>query len=179
MKQLLKILLFSLIFISCSSLKPKKIDSKSNYFPSKNNKNVVVIVNKKVDPQRLKTLLIVPNSDYYLELGKNLNFFNQVMTFSQLEDEIIKAGLAEDVGTISNKLGLSIASKKLKPFVILHTTQKHKPKLGLYRSIILYDPQKGENIFENEIKINLMWGRSDKRTIYPLYNSLLDYLRNQ
>ena len=51
---------------------------------------------------------------------------------------------------------------------------------GWFAGLTLYDPKNAEMIFENEIKLNLMWdGWTDQGTMYPLFNSLLDYLREQ
>ena len=45
---------------------------------------------------------------------------------------------------------------------------------------IYNDPSKADFIYQNEIYVNLMWdGWTDQGTMYPLYNSLIDYLNKQ
>lgn len=49
-----------------------------------------------------------------------------------------------------------------------------------YTGLKLYDHQNKKIPFKNEVKLNLMWdGWTDQGTMFPLYNSLLDYLRKQ
>lgn len=180
MKKIIQIGVFLLI-ISCGTVqKPAKLNQQTNYFPAKENKVVNVLHSINVDADTLKTLLVVPNSEYFVEMGKNMNFFDEVLSYEEFQNAIIKAGLADEVGGIYDNIGLNRASKKFKPFVILETTRKQKTEGGWYAGFKLYDPKKAEVIFQNEIKLNLMWdGWTDQGTMFPLYNNLLDYLRKQ
>ena len=113
-------------------------------------------------------------------MGKNLDYFNEVLTYDQFQNEIVKNDLSEKILSLSDKVGLNRAYKYYKPFVILDLTKIQKPNDGWYAGLKLYDPSKADIIFQNEIKLNLMWdGWTDQGTMFPLYNSLLDYLRKQ
>lgn len=154
------------------------LDPETGHFPARN-KTVTVMKNIKVNVDTLKTLIIVPNTPYWIEMTKNMKFFNQVMTFSEFESDIIKKGLADKIPTVSDRIGLNRAYKYYRPFVILNLTKVQKDN-GWFAGLKLYDPGKVDVIFQNEIWLNLMAdGWSDQGTMYPLFNSLLDYLKEQ
>jgi hypothetical protein len=137
-------------FTSCGTFnKTSKTNEKTGYFPAKKNKTVTIIKEEKISKDILKKLIIVPNDAYTLEMVKNLNFFD-------------------------NHYG---------PFVILHFTKERKDSnnnTSLYTGLSIYDPSKADFIYQNEIYVNLMWdGWSDQGTMYPIYNSLIDYLNKQ
>ena len=171
-----------MLLTSCGTFeKVTTLNLNTNYFPAKVKKQELVKVLKKVsiNADTLKTLLVVPTSDYWLQMGQNLNFFNEVLTDDQFESAIVKAGLSEKVFTVYDKMGLHRAYNIYKPFVILSQTKENK-KGRWYAGLTLYDPKSAETIFENEIYVDLIWeGWTDQVTTYPLLNSLLDYLREQ
>lgn len=167
---------------SCGTFeKATTLNPTTGHFPARQ-RAVNVIKKDPVHADTLKTLLIVPNSksDYWLQMGKNLNYFNEVMTWSDFEKDIIAKGLTEKIPSVSDRIGLNRAYKYYKPFVILNLTKVQKPGSGWYAGLTLYDPSKAEFIFKNEIYLNLMWdGWTDQGTMFPLFNSLLDFLKEQ
>jgi len=171
-----------ILLTSCGTFeKAAMMNPSTNYFPSKDNKQKSVIVLKKipVDADTLKTLLVVPTTDYWLQMGQNLKYFEKVLTYDQFQSAIVKEELSEKIPNVSDKVGLNRAYNVYKPFVILNLTKVKKGN-GWFAGLTLYDPNRAETIFENEIWLNLMWdGWTDQGTMFPLFNSLLDYLREQ
>ena len=163
-----------LLLISCKSipLEPK-LDPKTSYLYA-DHRDVEVIKEISVPADSLKHLLIVPNKAN-LEVGKTLNFFNDVMTTDQFEDAIIKSGFADDVETFRNRKGQHKAAVLYRPFVLL----EHFYENSNYEGLRLFDPIGERIIFENEISTQIFGGYPDIRRLFPLYNSLLDYLRKQ
>lgn len=164
-----------LLLISCKSvpLEPK-LDPKTNYLYT-DIRDVKIITGISVVNDSLKHLLIVPNQAD-LEVGKTLNFFNEVMTRDQFEDAIIKSGFADDVETFRNRKGQHKAAILFRPFVLLEHVYD---RVG-YTGMRLYEPIGERIIFENEMSNGFFrLDYPDIRSIFPLYNSLLDYLRNQ
>ncbi len=156
-------------------------NSESNYFPAKKKKQESVIVLKEipVNADTLKTLLVVGSTDYWHDMGENLNYFDEVFTYEQFQTAIVREGLSEKIPSLSDRVSLNRAYNLYKPFVILNLT-KVKKEGGWYAGLTIYDPKRAETVFENEIWLNLMWdGWTDQGTMYPLFNSLLDYLRKQ
>lgn len=167
--------------VSCGTFeKATTINTQTNYFPAKRNKNPTILIDKPTNPDTLKMMLVVPSTDYWLAMGKNLNYFDKVLTYDQFESEIVKKGLSDQIPSLSDKVGLNRAYKINQPFVILNLTKVNKPGDGWFAGLTLYDPKSAEIIFQNEIWLNLMWdGWTDQGTMFPLFNSLLDYLRKQ
>ncbi|MCX6256400.1 MAG: hypothetical protein NTW49_00630 [Bacteroidia bacterium] len=174
------IVFYAILFNSCGTyMRSTTLDPITNYFPADRNETATVITNIPVNADTLKNLLVVSKEYFWLEMGKNMNFFKEVITLSELENQIIKNNLQDKVITISDKLGLKRAYEYYKPFVYLTFTNLER-RDGFFAGIILYNPNKAEIIFKNEILINKnsnTW--SDQSTLYPLFNSLLDYLREQ
>lgn len=166
---------------SCGSFdKATSLSPETNYFPAKPKKQATVLKAETNSADSLNVLLVVPNSDYMLQMGKNLNYFAEVMTYEQFQTAIVKEGLASQIPSLSDRVGLSRAYALYRPFVILNTTKVRKPGDGWFAGLVLYHPKEAETIFQNEIWLNLMWdGWTDQGTMYPLFNSLLDYLRAQ
>ena len=182
--KLLTILICISTSISCGTFnKTSKIDSKTGYFPAKKNKAVTVIKEEKISKGILKKLIIVPNDEYTLEMVKNLNFFDKIMTFEEFQKDIISKNLEDKIPSVSDRIGLKNAYNHYGSFVILHFTKERKEtnnNTSLYTGISIYDPSKADFIYQNEIYVNLMWdGWTDQGTMYPLYNSLIDYLNKQ
>ncbi|MEI6091275.1 MAG: hypothetical protein WCR42_12545 [bacterium] len=165
---------------SCGSLgKVTTLNPNTGRFPAK--KKTINIINKtSVNADTLKTLIIVPDTPYWIGMVQNMKFFNEVMTMDELEKDIIKKGLTEQIPTLSNYNGLKKAYKYYKPFVIIMLTEEKKSNGSWYVGFELFDPSRVDKIFQNEIHINQIWSDwTDRGTMYPLFNSLLDYLTEQ
>ena len=97
--------------------------------------------------------------------------------------DIISKNLEDKIPSVSDRIGLKNAYNHYGSFVILHFTKERKEtnnNTSLYTGISIYDPSKADFIYQNEIYVNLMWdGWTDQGTMYPLYNSLIDYLNKQ
>lgn len=169
-----------LMMSSCGTFsKAQTLDTETGYFPAKKNKRVTVLKEVKVNPDTLKTLLIVAKSEYNLAMGRNLNYFNEVRDIYDLEIQIMKVNMLDKTHTYIGPEGLKKAAEIYKPFVILETTKTKKGDRW-FAGLVLYDALSAETIFENEIRLNLMWdGWTDQGTMFPLYNSLLNYLNKQ
>ncbi|WP_163717723.1 hypothetical protein [Mangrovibacterium lignilyticum] len=182
MKKYMYIVSVALLLGSCGLLirsKPQTLDPKTGYFGSSLYGRVTVITDISVDATILKSLLVVPNDEYYAEMGKNLNYFEEVMTYHQLEEKMLELGDTLDLRfQMPDKLKLNRAAKLYKPFVILE-------KRSLYRDahyvwvtgLSVYDPLRGEIIFENRIPSGDL--AYIKGFYFPLFNSFLEYLRKQ
>ena len=173
--------LLILVISSCGTFeKATTLNPETNYFPAKEKKKCTVLKEISVNADTLKILLVVPTSNYWLEMGKNLDYFESVLTYDQFQSEIVKKGLSDQIPSLAEKVGLNRAYNLYKPFVILNITKVKKTGNSWYAGLTLYDPNRADIIFQNEIWLNLMWdGWTDQGTMFPLFNSLLDYLRKQ
>lgn len=168
-------------FYSCQTTnKPTGLTPNSNRFPTNSNKQVTVLKRLNVSSDTLKTLLIVPNSGSWIEIGRNMNYFKEVMTIVDLQKNIIAKGLSDKIPSISDRIGLHNAYINYKPFVILSVSSEDLGSQGFRTRLNLYDPMRSDIIFKNEVRLNLMWeGYTNQKVLYPLLNSLVDYLSEQ
>ena len=157
------------------------LNPSTRYFPAKKNKQTIVLKEIEVDKDALKSfLLVVPTSDYWLQMGTNLNYFDTVMTFEQFQTTIVQEGLTKNIPSVSDMVGLNRAYNYYRPFLLLNLNTEQKETGGWFTGLTLYHPERAEVIYQNEIKLNLMWdGWTDQGTMFPLFNSLLDYLRRE
>jgi hypothetical protein len=174
-------LCIALIYGCGSFEKATTLNPSTNYFPAKKIKQPTTLKEIEVSRDSLRTfLLVVPSTDYFLQMGKNLNYFDTVMTYDQLQTAIVKEGLSDKVPSLSDKVGLKRAYDHYRKFVLLEPTKVQKPGDGWFAGLALYEPQRAEVIFQNEIWLNLMLdGWTDQGTMFPLFNSMLDYLREE
>ena len=179
-KQIVLVLIVLIAITSCGTLeKVTTLDPQTGRFPAKN-RTVKVIKSIDVNADTLKTLIIVPNTEYCIGMVKNMNYFNDVMTFVELQQDIIAKGLADEVSSVSDRVGLNNAYRHYRPFVVLKLTTEKKAGNVWYIGLRLYDPRRADYIFENEIMLDqYMGGLTDQKIFYPLFNSLLDYLYEQ
>lgn len=176
MKKVLIIGITIFSFISCRSVQlGTNLDPKTDHFNAPK-KEVKVTTYISLDSNDLKPLLVV-QYDRDLEIANNLNFFDEVITHDQFEDAIIKAGFADEIKSIRDKKGLHKAATLFRPFVLLEHFYGENSSIEGFQ---LYDPKTEKIIFENEMNIGVLsMPEGDQRRYFPLYNSLLDYLRKQ
>lgn len=178
--EILSIVTF-LICISYSQLTAQTMNTNPSFrFPTKGRKDVTVLKRLDVNADSLKTLLVVPNNSAWIEIGKKLNYFQDVMTVSELQSSIIAKGLTDKIPSISDKIGLYNACVYYRHSVMLILSSEDLKTQGFRTRLSLYDPIQSEAIFKDEVRLNLMWeGYSDQKVLNPLLNSLMDYLHEQ
>ncbi|MBA3674993.1 MAG: hypothetical protein H0W75_08595 [Chitinophagaceae bacterium] len=102
------------------------------------------------------------------------------MTIADLERDIIAKGLSDKIPNISGRIGMHNAYINYKPFVILSLSSKDLVTKGYRVRLNLYDPMRSDLIFQNEVRVNIAWeGYTDQKVLFPLLNSLVDYLNEQ
>lgn len=174
--------IFITFFFTCfytHNLSAQSTDT-SKLFPTQGRKQVSILKKVKVNADTLKMLLVVPNSNMWVIWGKKMNYFNEVMTIADFQKNIIAKGLTNKIPSISDRIGLYNAYINYRPFVILGESSKDLGTKGYRVRLSLYNPMRSDFIFQNEVRLNLMWeGYTDLRVLYPLFNSLADYLNEQ
>jgi len=169
-------------FSSCASTIQVAVplNPQTNLFPANPRKLVNVTIDLPMNADTLRKMLVVQNSEYLLAMGQYMNFFERVLTVNDFEAELIRAGLAGEVSSLSSMLGAKRAYTLYQPFVILTLLSERRQGEGWFAKLRLYDPKTARVVFQNEIWLNLFWdGWSDRGTMFPLFNSLLEYLRRQ
>jgi hypothetical protein len=163
------------VLCGCSSLKVAKVDPKSGYFPSKT--KATIVVNKPLDLDQRNSLILEANSEFQENQIKNINYFKEVITFEDLEAIIVKNDLGTKVPSIKDRIGINNAAKHYKPFLWFRFDTRGSGN-DEYAQFILTDPLTLEDYFITETHLDrICSGVNDQSNWYPMYNSLIDYIK--
>lgn len=179
--KLTKIIILNFIFlgaVSCFSInKVTTIDNETGYFPARKSRKATITKSIKANPDTLKNLVVVKNSEYIKGMATNMNYFKKVIDFDELREIFITEGYEVkgplNLGSLDNYFEYI----DNRPLTVLYMDRR-KEGNKYYAELKLYEPRNGEDIFVSEIFLNTMLdGWTDKGTTYPLFNSLIDYLK--
>jgi hypothetical protein len=164
-----------LLVAGCSSFKVVELDPSTGYFPVSSKAQIVS--EKPLDLDTRKNLLLVPKSDFVKGMIKNIAYFDELVTFDELEKQIIAANLTSKIPAITDRIGLSNAAKNYKSFMWLHFDTRGEGR-SKYSQIVLTDPLTMEDYLIAETYLDFRWsGVNDQNNWYPMLNSLVDYIK--
>ena len=163
------------LLTGCSNLKVTNLDPESGRFKTENKSTVLKSIKTNLDLK--KSLLLAPEHPFITGQIKNINYFDKVITYSELETQIIKNNLTEKVPSIHNKIGIYNAYNSYKPFLWLRI-EIREDQIERYAQFILTDPKTQEDLFIVEQHLDYIWaGVNDQNTWYPMFNALIDYIQ--
>lgn len=170
------LILASAILVSaCSSLQVVEVSPDTGYFPG--TKKAAVTKSVDIDLDSLKGLVLVPDGDFTSNMVKNIGYFDEVITFEDLETLIIKNELTDQVSSVDDRIGLNKAAKAYKHFLWIRWDSRTDGSKE-YKQLILTDPITLEEIFISETFLDFVWtGVNDRANWYPMMNSLVDYIK--
>ncbi|EKB56907.1 hypothetical protein [Bergeyella zoohelcum] len=174
MKKLILPIMISTAFAlqSCTVMKVSE-KQEDGYFQS--TKKAVVLVNKPFDLDEHKQLLVVPNSTFMKGMAEKIGYFDRVITFEELESEIIKDGKQDDIGSMSGKIGINNIYRKYKKFLYLRFDDNKEKSKRIQLKLI--NPENFDEIFVGDTLFDEIWtGVNDQNTFNPLFNSLISYI---
>ncbi len=174
MKKIL-LMFFALALSACSSLKIVEIDPNTGYFPTKN--KATIVTKKSFDLDERKSLILVSNSEFEQKQMENIGYFDEVITFEDLESLIVKNNLGDKIPSVKDRIGINNAAKHYKPFMWFRFDTRGTGNQQ-YAQFILTDPLTLEDYFVTETHLDKMWvGVNDQYNWYPMFNSLIDYIK--
>jgi hypothetical protein len=173
MKNLL--LAAALVFLAaCTSMQVTDIDQKTGYFPSQT--KAAVLVNKPMDIDARKSLLLVIDDEFVKGQIANIKYFDELMTRTELESRIVQANLSDKVPSVQDRIGINNAAKNYKDFLWFHFEHKGGRNDGKVQ-FILTDPLTMEDYLVVETELDFVWkGVNDQNNWYPMFNALIDYI---
>lgn len=165
-----------LLCTACTNMQVADIDAKTGYLKSQ--KSAKTITSAQVDLDKKKSLLLVPDEEFVKEQISKIGYFDKVITFDELEKEIIKNELQEKVPDVRNKIGINNAYKYYAPFIWFRVDTRGKAP-SEYAQFILTDPKTLDDLLVAEIHMDYLWaGVNDQNTWYPLFNEVIKYIEN-
>lgn len=167
-------ILFFIFLPSCLTLYKVSPLGKDGYFASPISGKT--ISSKRVELDTIKSLLIVGDK-FILDMIKNINYFDSVITLEDFEKQIILSNKQEEVGPLSGKIGLNNAYRKYKKFLYIAFKVSEINKNMLQLKLI--NPNTLDELIVAESYLHYRGGgmTSDQHTFNPLFNELIKYIR--
>ena len=175
MKQL--IFLTLILFLSaCSSMKVSELDPDGR-LPT--NEVATTVKSQDINLDQHKTLLLVPDDEFIIGQLNKIGYFDELMTLEDLETKIIRQGLQDKVGSVTDRIGINKAYTHYKPFLWLRFDSRGKGN-DYHGQFILTNPDDLEDYFITETHFDYVWsGVNDQNNWYPMFNALIDYIEKQ
>ncbi|WP_300978490.1 hypothetical protein [Flavobacterium sp.] len=131
---------------------------------------------KEFDLDKNKQLLVVPNSAFMKGMTEKIGYFDRIITFDDLEKEIIRDHKQDEVGALSGKIGINNAYRKYKKFLYLKFDDN--PNKNNRIQLKLVNPENFDDIFIADTGYDPVWsGVNDQNTFNPLFNALIVYIK--
>jgi hypothetical protein len=168
------ILLITLALNSCGSVMKVTDRNEKGFFYASKESETIKSVDFDLDSN--KELLVVPNSVYMKGMAEKLNYFGRVITFDDLEKEIIKDNKQDEVGPLTGKIGINNAYRKYKKFLYLRFDDNKEKSSRIQLKLI--NPENFDEIFVADTYYDTVWvGAFDGNTFNPLFNELIKYIK--
>ncbi len=168
------LVLTTLSIHSCTVMKVSD-KQQDGYFES--SKKAVILVNKPFDLDNNKGLLVVPNNTFMKGMAEKIGYFDRVITFDDLEKEIIKDNKQDEVGTLTGKIGINNAYRKYKKFLYLKFDDNKEKSKRIQLKLV--NPEDFDEIFVGDTLYDEFWvGVNDQNTFNPLFNALITYIKS-
>jgi hypothetical protein len=171
--KLLSLFFIILILTNCGTVLKVSDLNEKGYFYSSNQAGLIKSVNFDLDSN--KQLLVVPNGAFMKGMAGKLIYFDRIITFDDLEKEIIKNNKQDEVGILSGKIGINNAYRKYKKFLYLKFEENQEVSNRLQLKLI--NPENFDEIFIGEIQYSTSVGVYDGNTFNPLFNELIRYIK--
>lgn len=140
-------------------------------------KEADIIVNKSFDLDSNKALIVVPNNVFTKGMIEKIGYFDKVITFDELEKEIIKDNKQDEVESLNGKIGINNAYRKYKKFLYLHFDSNKEKSRRIQLKLI--NPENFDELFVGDTLYDDFWvGVNDQNTFNPLFNALIKYIKS-
>lgn len=161
--------------VGCTTLKVVEPDPQTGLFPA--SKSATVTKNVAIDIDSKRSLILVPNGDFTINMVKNIGYFDEVIDFVALEKIIIREKLTDVVPSVDDRIGLNKAATAYRPFLWLRWDSRQDGSKR-YSQLVLTDPITLEDYFLAETLLDHVWaGVNDQNNFYPMFNAFVNYLK--
>lgn len=173
-KLILPFLLFTVFCIQSCTVMKVSDKNQDGFFQS--SKKADILVNQAFDLDNNNQLLIVPNNTFMIGMAEKIGYFDRVITFDDLEKEIIKDNKQDEVGPLTGKIGINNAYRKYKKFLFLKFDDNKNKSKRLQLKLV--NPENFDEIFVGDTLYDDFWvGVNDQNTFNPLFNALITYIK--
>ena len=135
------------------------------------------LVSEKVNMQEFKPLALVTASAFALQQVRNLGYFGEVIDLPELQRRVVAKNLQDKIPSLSDRIGINNTARFYGPFLWIHYDAEKRDGKS-YAKLVATDPSTLRDVFVAEQELDFMWkGVNDQSTWYPLFNSLIDWLK--
>jgi len=134
-----------------------------------------------VDQSR-KLLLVRTNlgtltnyEEYFETSFENMGFFDTVMRTEEFERDLVRRGLAEEVGSVTGFAGLSKASRALGQFMVVDIQLTADVGYQVAMTMTVYDPATATELFKVDHQVT-NWAGLDGILFEPSFNAFIAWL---
>lgn len=90
--------MLSVSLIGCAAMQVAELDPETGRFPT--TITATVVKSEKVDLDAMKGLLLLPDNDFFQGQVSNIHYFDETITFDDLEKLIIQNNLSDQVPSV-------------------------------------------------------------------------------
>lgn len=179
MKPVLVIVLLAMLTACGTQMKVAEVDEKTGLLKSERGpiEKATVVVAKRMSLAPYKSMAFMSNtSDWGLGQMRAIKYFDQVMSYDDLQKLVIAKKLQDKVPSLNEAIGLNKLYRENGPFLWIHFKQTTRDSKR-YMQLIATNPDTLEDVFVSEVVLDLIWrGVTDQNSRYPLVNALIEWI---
>lgn len=161
-----------------TQMKVAAIDEKTGLLKSEKGEvsQATVVTSKKIPLAQFKSMAFISSSDWGVGQLKALNYFDEVLSYDELQKLVIAKDLVDKVPSLSEPIGLSKLYRAYKPFLWVRFKQIRKDNKP-YLQLIATNPENLDDVFVSEVYLDYVWaGVNDQNSRYPLFNAFIEWV---
>lgn len=174
--------LASLVLAGCGTqMKVAPVDPQTGLIQSEKGQvtEATVVTAQKFPLAKYKGLAFSSGGGSFgVEQLRALGYFDQVVSYDDLQKIVIANGLQDQVPSLNEQIGLNKLYRAYKPFLWVHfkrVQRETKP----YLQLVAINPDTMEEVFVSEVYLDFVWaGVTDQNARYPLFNALNRWIRD-
>jgi hypothetical protein len=162
-----------------TQMKVASVDEKTGQLKSERGEiaKATVVTAKKMPLAPFKGMAFMSGtSDWGIEQLKAVKYFDQVLSYDDLQKLVIANNLSDKVPSLNEPIGLSKLSRAYKPFLWVKFKQVRREN-KTYMQLIATNPENLEDVFVSEVYMDFVWaGVNDQNSRYPLFNAFIAWV---
>ena len=162
-----------------TQMKVASVDEKTGLLKSERGDigKATVVTAKKMPLAPFKSMAFMSSAgDWGVEQLKAVKYFDQVLSYDDLQKLVIANNLTDKVPSLNEPIGLSKLARAYKPFLWVKFKQVRREN-KTYMQLIATNPENLEDVFVSEVYLDVVWaGVNDQNSRYPLFNAFIAWV---
>jgi len=175
------IALSAVLLVGCGTqLKVAPVDPQTGLIKSEKGTvtEATVVTSRKFPLAQHKGMVFVSGGGTYaVDQMRALGYFDQVVSYDDLQKIVITHRLQEQVPSLNEPIGLNKLYRAYQPFLWVHfkrVQRENKP----YLQLVAIHPDTLDEVFVSEVHMDFVWaGVNDQNARYPLFNALSRWIQ--